>query len=208
MSRHVLLLQLKVADMQAVHQASDSIKQALGNRMADIVIGPDSMTLFTKLKPNEIRTHLQNHASDIVSGNEQKEIIEIPICYELGHDLDRVAEHCGISPDQLIQQHVASTYTCAFIGFLPGFVYADGLPTSLHCPRKSVPAKSVAAGSVGIGGAMTGIYSLQSPGGWNIIGRTPVQTFRADKMPPALLPAGQQFRFRSISLKDFESWEE
>jgi len=132
--------------------------------------------------------------------------IEIPICCDqkFAPDLDEVANHVGISPEQVIELYCAASYRVSCLGFTPGFPYLTGLPPELATPRRPVPRKQVPTGSVGIGGAQTGIYPTVSPGGWNIIGRTPVRLFSPQKNPPALLCAGDNVRFRQISRHEFD----
>src|SRR4030095_6253687 len=116
-------------------------------------------------------------------------LIEIPVCYdrEFGFDLDRVGDHTKLSEREIVDLHSASEYRVACIGFVPGFPFLAGLPKNLATPRRDVPRKEIPAGSVGIGGAQTGIYPLRSPGGWNLIGRTPLKLFDPTKDPPTLL---------------------
>ena len=136
--------------------------------------------------------------------------IEIPVCYdvEFGFDLDRVAEHTKLSEREIIDLHSTGEYQVACIGFVPGFTFLAGLPKNLATPRRDVPRKEIPPGSVGIGGAQTGIYPLRSPGGWNLIGRTPVKLFDATKDPPTLLCPGDRVRFRAISREEFESLQQ
>jgi KipI family sensor histidine kinase inhibitor len=123
--------------------------------------------------------------------------IEIPVCYggEFGPDLVEAARLCGISTDELIVRHTAATYTVAMIGFAPGFPYLLGLDESLTLPRLATPRTRVPAGSVAIGGAQTGIYPRESPGGWQLLGRTPWGLFDAAREPPSLLSPGDRVRF-------------
>src|SRR4051812_44924756 len=124
--------------------------------------------------------------------------IEIPICYDekFAPDLDEVAHHVGVSTEEVIEMHSGAGYRVSCLGFMPGFPYLSGLPAALAMPRRPVPRKEVPAGAVGIGGNQAGIYPTASPGGWNIIGRTPVRLFTPQKNPPALLCAGDTVRFR------------
>ena len=133
--------------------------------------------------------------------------IEIPVCYdpEFALDIDDVARRANISPSEVIRLHSAAEYRVACIGFVPGFPFLAGLPKTLATPRRAVPRKEIPPGSVGIGGAQTGIYPLRSPGGWNLIGRTPLRLFDPEKDPPALLRAGERVRFRKITRDQFES---
>src|SRR5215470_3198386 len=134
-------------------------------------------------------------------------LIEIPVCYdaEFGFDLDRVAEHTKLSEREIVELHSTGEYRVACIGFVPGFTFLAGLPKNLATPRRDVPRKEIPPGSVGIGGAQTGIYPLRSPGGWNLIGRTPLKLFDASKNPPTFLHPGDRVRFRAITRTEFES---
>jgi len=133
--------------------------------------------------------------------------VEIPVSYdpEFAVDLDRVAQTAELSPGEVIDLHSAAEYRVACIGFVPGFPFLAGLPKKLATPRRDVPRKEIPPGSVGIGGAQTGIYPLRSPGGWNLIGRTPLRLFDPERSPPLLLRAGQRVRFRKITRDEFES---
>lgn len=132
--------------------------------------------------------------------------IDIPVCYSAGHgpDLDEVAGHHGLQVDEVIALHSSALYTVYMIGFMPGFPYLGGMPEKIATPRKASPRKQVAAGSVGIAGHQTGIYPAHSPGGWQIIGRTPLKLFDREKPPFTLLKAGDRVRFYPISEAEFE----
>jgi inhibitor of KinA len=133
--------------------------------------------------------------------------VEIPVCYhpEFALDLDEVARHTQISTKEVVDLHSEADYRVACIGFLPGFPFMAGLPKKIATPRRSNPRKEIPPGAVGIGGAQTGIYPLRSPGGWNLIGRTPLKLFDPTKDPPVLLRAGDRVRFRAITREEFES---
>jgi inhibitor of KinA len=134
-------------------------------------------------------------------------LVEVPVCYEpeFACDVDHVARHAHISRREVVDLHSRAEYRVACIGFTPGFPFLTGLPKQLATPRRAIPRKEIPAGSVGIGGAQTGIYPLPSPGGWNIIGRTPLRLFDPAKSPPTLLRAGDRVRFRAIGREEFES---
>ncbi len=121
-------------------------------------------------------------------------LVEIPVRYD-GPDLADVASHCGLSTDEVVRRHTAADYVVYFIGFQPGFAYLGGLDESLHTPRRAEPRVAVPAGSVGIGGAQTGIYPLVTPGGWQLIGRTALPLFDPQAEPPTLLAPGDRVRF-------------
>ena len=127
------------------------------------------------------------------------------MCYggEYGPDLEAVAVHAGLSPDAVVARHAAGDYSVAMLGFAPGFPYLLGLDPALHAPRRTDPRTRVPAGSVAIGGAQTGIYPRELPGGWNLIGRTPLPLFDPRREPPALLAAGDRVRFRAIDVDGF-----
>jgi inhibitor of KinA len=135
--------------------------------------------------------------------------VDIPVCYggEFGPDLARVAQHCKMSAADLVKLHSGADYLVHAIGFTPGFPYLGGLPESLRIPRLDTPRQRVPAGSVAIGGSQTGVYPVDSPGGWHIIGRTPLALFRPRQNPAALLKPGDHVRFRMISREDLESWK-
>jgi inhibitor of KinA len=134
--------------------------------------------------------------------------VEIPVCYggEFGPDLGLVAAHAGLSTEEVVALHSGGDYRVHAIGFVPGFPYLGGLPVQLHTPRRATPRTQVPAGAVGIGGAQTGVYPLATPGGWNLIGRTPLALFRPTEEPPALLHAGDTVKFRPITMEEFAAW--
>jgi KipI family sensor histidine kinase inhibitor len=131
--------------------------------------------------------------------------IEIPVCYveEFGPDLRDVAAMHGMTPAQASELHSSPTYTVYFLGFAPGFGYLGGLPKALASPRLETPRAKVPQGSVGIGGNQTAIYPFATPGGWRLIGRTPLLMFRRERTPMSLLQIGDQVRFRAISKEEF-----
>lgn len=137
----------------------------------------------------------------------ETETVEIPVCYggEFGPDLGFVAQHAGLSPQEVIALHTAPSYLVHMIGFAPGFPYLGGLDARLATPRRPQPRPLVLAGAVGIAGPQTGIYSLPTPGGWQLIGRTPLALFNPDWATPSRLRAGQQLRFVAISETEFRA---
>lgn len=138
----------------------------------------------------------------------ERPVVEIPVCYggEFGPDLPAVAAHAGLAADAVVALHSDAAYDVEAVGFLPGFAYLGGLPERLHTPRRATPRPRVPAGAVGIGGARTGVYPVASPGGWNLIGRTPLSLFAAERAVPARLQAGDRVRFRPISRETFDAW--
>jgi inhibitor of KinA len=136
-------------------------------------------------------------------------LVEIPVCYEgeFGPDLGYVATHAGVSAADVVALHSGADYRVHAIGFVPGFPYLGGLPARLHTPRRVTPRTQVPAGAVGIGGGQTGVYPLPIPGGWNLIGRTPLALFRPGETPATLLRTGDRVKFRPISTKEFAAWK-
>jgi len=136
-------------------------------------------------------------------------VVEIPVIYggEAGPDLEDVARHAGLSPERVIELHSAATYLVYFLGFSPGFPYLGGLPPELATPRLATPRKRTPAGSVAIGGSQAGVYPTDSPGGWRIIGRTPLRLFDASRAEPALLGTGDRVKFRAITPEEFAAWK-
>jgi len=132
--------------------------------------------------------------------------VEIPVCYDAAFapDLEFVATHNRISVNEAIRYHCSAEYLVYFLGFSPGFPYLGELPKPLVTPRLSTPRVKVPAGSVAIGGSQTGIYPVDSPGGWRIIGRTPARLFQPDGEPPTLLQMGDAVRFRPITREEFD----
>jgi inhibitor of KinA len=126
--------------------------------------------------------------------------VEIPVCYggEFGPDLPDVASHTGFAPERVVELHAAADYLVYFVGFSTCFPYLGGLPPELATPRLRAPRKHVPVGSVAIGGGQAGIYPLASPGGWRLIGRTPLRLFDPEGSPPPLLRMGDRVRFVPI----------
>lgn len=135
----------------------------------------------------------------------RKRIFEIPVCYggEYGPDIDNIAEHAGLSVNEVIEIHSSKDYLIYMLGFLPGFTYLGGLDERIHTPRLASPRLTIRAGSVGIGGSQTGIYPLDSPGGWQLMGLTPVRTYDPERQTPILVEAGDYIRFIPIDEEEF-----
>ena len=133
---------------------------------------------------------------------------EIPICYDkdFAIDLNEISTKCKIDVDQVIKNHNNKTYEVDIVGFLPGFLYLGKLDDSLHLPRKNNPRTHIPEGSIGIAGNQTGIYNIESPGGWNIIGRTPLRLFDKLKNPPIKIKQGDKIIFKEITKEEFNNY--
>lgn len=193
--------------IELIHQSSHALTHTLGKDMHDIVPAYHSIAVFTSLSIDEFSGVLAKAPIEKEAAQSANRIVDLPICYEAGLDLDRIATHANISIEKLIELHLEGVYRSLFIGFTPGFIYADGLDERISCPRLENPRKSIPSGSVGIAGSQTGIYSLASPGGWNIIGRTPVKVFEVNRPKPMLVDVGMKYRFYRITSEEFELWE-
>lgn len=136
--------------------------------------------------------------------------IEIPVCYGGAHgpDLEFVAKHNGLSPEEVIRCHTSGSYIVQMIGFAPGFPYLGGMSGKIAAPRKETPRVAIPERSVGIAGNRTGIYPIATPGGWQLIGRTPLRLFLPENDIPSLLRAGDQIAFRQITLDEYKTLEE
>jgi inhibitor of KinA len=136
--------------------------------------------------------------------------VEIPVCYggKFGPDLEEVAKRLGLGTQEVIQHHHSAEYLVYLLGFSPGFPYLGGLPETLALPRRTTPRVSVPPGSVGIVNRQSCIYPMATPGGWNLIGRTPLRLFRPEADSITLLRAGDRVRFRPITPDEFVNWKE
>jgi KipI family sensor histidine kinase inhibitor len=136
-------------------------------------------------------------------------LLEIPVCYggEFGPDLEKVAAAHGLRADRVIELHSSRTYHAYFLGFAPGFAYLGDLPDSLATPRLATPRKKVPVGSVGIAGKQTAVYPFATPGGWNLLGRTPLRMFQVGRDPMELLDVGDEVRFHPITRQTFSALE-
>ncbi len=143
---------------------------------------------------------------ELAGKKKPKKIYEIPVCYGGGYgpDLGLIAEHAGLGQEEVIQIHSSQDYLIYMLGFLPGFTYLGGLDARIHTPRLSNPRIRIEAGSVGIGGSQTGIYPLDSPGGWNLMGKTPVRTYDPGREAPILVEAGDYIHFVPISEDEYK----
>lgn len=137
-------------------------------------------------------------------------IIEIPVCYDLSlaPDIQSLADFKKIAVEDVIRLHTASIYRVYMIGFLPGFAYMGSVDEKLVMPRHATPRTKVPAGSVGIAGEQTGIYPVDSPGGWQLIGQTPIAMFRPDDTVPCYLQPGNQVKFYPVSLQEFKNFKQ
>ncbi len=185
------------------------ISKTFGNKIIELVPSYHSLAIYLKEDERisdfiELLKELPIFSAKKVL--KIKNIITIPVCYEPKYalDLDEVAINNGINVKEVIRLHTKETYKVYFLGFLPGFPYLGGLNESLYTSRKSTPRRNIEKGSVAIGGEQTGIYTIDSPGGWNIIGKSPLDFFSSESSLRCLLKPGDFVRFSPISTKKFE----
>jgi inhibitor of KinA len=159
---------------------------------------------------SEVRSTVHDYERRTDTGRSIKpKTVEIPVCYgdEFGPDLEIVASAHRLSRTEVIQLHCSQTYHSYFLGFAPGFAYLGDVPPEIDTPRLEVPRKVVPAGSVAIAGRQTAVYPFSMPGGWRLLGRTPLALFRSDRKPMQLVSIGDHVRFRPISRDEFLKWE-
>jgi KipI family sensor histidine kinase inhibitor len=193
--------------LQALEQAAipGVIELAPAYTTIGVFLDPERLTDFDDVR-TKIERVLQNAVEPARPRAGTASVIDVPVCYEneFAPDLSEVARQAGLREEEVVARHAAAAYRVACVGFTPGFPYLSGLPAELATPRRSSPRKEVPAGAVAIGGTQTGIYPRKSPGGWNIIGRTPLRLFDVARHPPALFRAGDHVRFRRVSRVEFE----
>jgi inhibitor of KinA len=191
---------------------------ALAQRVADAAIPgvvelvPTFRSLMVHYDPLRLTQQaLKGRLAPMLQGLEAAEQAgrrwRIPTCYDesVGLDLAEVAQRTGLTVPQVVERHSATTYHVYMVGFLPGFPYLGGLPKELELPRRENPRLKVPRGSIAIAMAMTGVYTLESPGGWHILGRTPVPLWDLARDPPAPLAAGDKVMFQPIPLGTYEA---
>jgi KipI family sensor histidine kinase inhibitor len=187
--------------IQAHHQVAH-LTHALKGQRAVLNLHPAFASVLIDFDPRfhshaDIEALARRRLETAVDEARPARVVEIPVCYggEFGPDLEYVARHAGLTPERVVELHTAADYLVYFVGFATCFPYLGGLPPELATPRLSSPRKHVPAGSVAIGGSQAGIYPLASPGGWRIVGRTPLALFDPQSSPPPLLRMGDRVRF-------------
>ena len=195
-----------------VLSAAETIEKAKLPGVVDVTSSYESVAVFFDLV--QVEPDIEDKVRALIAlagvrGSGKKRRVEIPVCYdeEFALDLGRVANHTSLAPDAIVALHSSAEYTVACIGFMPGFPFLAGLPQQLRVPRLESPRIKVLAGSVAIANAQAGVYPLESPGGWNVLGRTPLQLFRVTESPPTLLRPGDCVQFRRITRAEFEAAE-
>ncbi|MCU4164949.1 5-oxoprolinase subunit PxpB [Carboxylicivirga caseinilyticus] len=160
--------------------------------------------------PRLLKTIKKIKIEDFSYNKKEVRLIHIPVCYDisLGLDIESVAEHHQIKIETLIDKHCSNKYLVYMLGFTPGFAYLGGLNPQLATPRKQTPRKLIPAGSVGIAGNQTGIYPINSPGGWQILGQTPIKMFDINRKPEVFIQSGDYIQFDPITIEEFNKIKE
>ena len=189
---------------------ADAVRRRCGTAVRDAVVGYSTVTLYfdplvvdaewLEAETREIGNAIEG-TSDAVG-----KLVEVPVCYgdECGPDLTDVARFGGCSYEDVIAIHSSATYRVYMVGFVPGFAYMAVVDDRIAAPRRPVPRNAVPAGAVAIAGRQTGIYPAVTPGGWNIIGRTPLKPFDATRAESSLFRAGDTVRFRPITTREYD----
>ena len=191
-----------------------AIQQAAAAGVEEVVPAYRSLLVYydpLSLSFTDLEAHLRDMEGRLAGTPAQApRVVELPTVYggDDGPDLDYVAEHAGISVQEVVEVHSSADYLVYMMGFTPGFTYLGGLSERIVTPRLETPRTAIPAGSVGIAEAQTGVYPMQSPGGWRLIGRTPVPLFDPHREPPVLVEPGEYVRFVPISPEDAQRIEE
>jgi len=210
--------------MELGHEISESTHKKIFTLITHLIHNPIqgiinihpgyTSMLFTLDKMANIDDTIQavENSLDMVQNSEppEEKLVEVPVLYggNYGKDIQRVVQFSRLSEDEIIQRHQSGNYLVYFLGFSPGFPYIGGMDQDLKTPRLQTPRKRVPQGSVAIAGGQTGIYLFPSPGGWNLIGRTPLKIFNISNPQNSLIQMGDKVQFKSISEDEYEGLKE
>jgi len=194
-----------------VHQTANLLRLQMAEELVEVV--PTYRSLLVYFNPLRIkRLALVKRIEEMLLTMEASTasvdasiVVHIPVCYggEFGPDLDFVAEHNGLSVDEVVKIHTSKPYLVYMLGFTPGFPYLGGMSERIATPRLEKPRTKIPAGSVGIAGSQTGLYPIESPGGWRLIGSTPIKAFNPVIENPFLFEAGDYLQFAAVSLDEY-----
>jgi len=198
-----------------VRSITKRIEQASIDSVVEVIPAFTTVTVFYEVSVNHQFEDMKNLLKKIllennVSEKVEQRTIEIPVCYggEHGPDLEFVASHNQLSVEEVIAIHSSGTYEVNMIGFAPGFPFIGGMSEKIAAPRRSTPRLRIPERSVGIAGMQTGVYPIETPGGWQLIGRTPMELFLPNEDIPSLLQAGDFIIFKPITETEYAEWEE
>jgi inhibitor of KinA len=199
-----------VAISARITAMGETVRSRWTDVVKDAVVGYHTLTVYfdpLRVDGRWLEEQLAMIASDtVVSPEASQGHVEIPVCYggDLGPDLADVARSAGCSEQEIVDLHTSRDYRVFVVGFVPGFGYMGPVDPRLALPRRRTPRTRVPAGSVALAGGQTGIYPMETPGGWHLIGRTPVRPFDESRAQPVLFRPGDTVRFRSMSRRDYD----
>ena len=206
-----LVIYLGIGIEKKVHQQVLLLRDALkkNDYIKSLIPAYNSLTLefdHFSISKEKLMEEIQSIQLNQLDKPQQVQTLQIPVCYDsaFGPDLPSLAAQMELSEEELIELHCSQTYTVYMLGFLPGFPYMGNLHEKLHCSRLASPRNKVGAGSVGLAGEQTGIYPLDAPGGWQLIGRTPLTLFNPHAQESFLFSQGDEVRFYPISKEEFQ----
>jgi inhibitor of KinA len=186
-----------------------ALRHALAPSVLDVVIGYCTVTVYfdpLRREPRWLEAQVRDVAARVENEDAgQGATVDVPVCYggEFGPDLDEVAAFGGCSPAEVVALHVGTSYRVYLVGFVPGFAYMGTVDSRIAAPRRATPRSAVPPGSVAIAGGQTGVYPSATPGGWNIVGRTPVKPYDPARSEPFLFRPGDTVRFRPVDRTEF-----
>ena len=204
---------IDAALVRPIQRAATALKARLGSRLLDAVPSYTTLLLRYDLLQDDLASLMEQVSAvldELPADDEEQtsepEIVEIPVFYHpsVGPDLDNLAQRASMTVEDVIQRHSERLYKVFAIGFAPGFAYLGEVAKELSVPRLANPRAKVPAGTLGIADTQTALYPMVSPGGWNLIGRTPVTLFDPSRESPSLLEAGQIVRFRPIDKNEYQ----
>lgn len=225
MGENAVLIEFGTEINIETHQKIQAITNYLNNNPPEWMIEyiPAFTTITVYYEPyniylmsgtNEIYKCVCNKIKELllqvpINYENEPRLVEIPVCYggDFGPDLEVVAEHNKLTPEEVVEIHSSGEYIVFMLGFAPGFPFIGGMSEKIATPRRKTPRLKIPERSVGIAGMQTGIYPIETPGGWQLIGRTPIRLFNPEKNPPTLLMAGDKIKFKPISYEEYVKME-
>ena len=208
----VLIISIPGDGYNKIHETHSILSQKFNDFILDSVKTPESLALYIdpyKISVKELSKKVKSllESEHLIRKERKVKKWKLPICYDdsFGLDIIHVSKKTKLSHKEIIDTHLKGNYKVNMIGFLPGFVYLSGLEKKLSIPRKKTPRKEIPEGSIAIANSQTGIYNIKSPGGWNVIGRTPSSLFNKNLTPPIQLKEGDIVNFYEVSVREYNN---
>lgn len=195
------LLPVKVSQHASLPLLAEKILQKGLPSIENIIATKTEILLFTTVNSSQLRKEFKSFSFDFAKSSNQ---FSLPICFSKGEDWNNIEKLSGMKKTKLIDEILTSTLSLCMYGFLPGFMYLEGIPKSLQLPRKSEPAKKVRSGSFALGGPYAGIYNIDSPGGWHVIGNSPINLFNCSSILDPFINIGDTFTIKKISVSEWK----